>query len=502
MNYGNTVLVRRDNDQWWLGYVQDIDSDQFFIDFDASTVSAEWIHAKDVCPHYFIGDLDRLPLPGLSAHVALRNEDNGPLVFQPATIMENLHCKFCAVHLGDSRDRRIVPVRQLTTQLQPAGSPPSFFGKHNGLVYRKHVVQFGKAHLLRHLKFFPQLMVEACQLEWATGNRHCSASCRFSILPHGMDRFYFHCWSGHSGQYEFGVRVFVRAATDTVTFICAEVHGDSAGYSAFWTVDSLKKACQTYLSQQQSLQRKLEPSTSAKFFAQIGGGFAAAGRKLFTSADSPKVPLQHESEMCITDLSATVLECVLGNTDVVTEFRVSQVCALWRLVLPKSNSERCVMYVLRPVSIREPGDYHITAELSVNERYKFSAIMERSISPNTRAVALVDGRTFKKRSYDFQDDLFASRMQSIIELLEKKSLRVPLFIAKNFIENPARECAAFLRLGLNAQTGNYECRELSSERGWMSMCDELRLINYTVCDGVEFSSLGMQWQTRDAMAGY
>ncbi|XP_055354389.1 uncharacterized protein LOC129600030 [Paramacrobiotus metropolitanus] len=263
VNYGNTVLVKRDDGQWWLGYVQDIEGDHFFVDFDAATINPQWIHSRYLWPHHFLsrasGSQQNSPV-----QVAMRLAEANPMIFRPATIIKEDHSIFFVVRLDEkdspavnwpptSPGSRMVLRNHISVSLSMPGDDDSFFGRTTGFLYRNHVISFPQAQLLPDLDFIPKFMVRTCQLSLPHGDGDRDSTCQFYkiVWEVGMD---FSCTGVHEfalGSHyhmNIGCRLFARLESSTVSFICGEMHYDEAGRSMFWNQDSLTEACDKYLA--------------------------------------------------------------------------------------------------------------------------------------------------------------------------------------------------------------------------------------------------------------
>ncbi|XP_055339395.1 uncharacterized protein LOC129588981 [Paramacrobiotus metropolitanus] len=78
-------------------------------------------------------------------------------------------------------------------------------------------------------------------------------------------------------------------------------------------------------------------------------------------------------------------------------------------------------------------------------------------------------------------------MQTIVNVLQNKDLRLPLIVAKNGYETRLAGSRSFLMLGMNEKTRQFHCRLLTQ---WMTVCETLMLINYTASsEGTGYRSL-------------
>ncbi|XP_055346800.1 uncharacterized protein LOC129594211 isoform X2 [Paramacrobiotus metropolitanus] len=81
-NLANTVLVKLEEGVFCLGYLQDVQGDDVYIDFDCAVICPSWVQTRFVWFHNLIEDSS-----GPDVQVALRSENEqwkGAYVFQPA----------------------------------------------------------------------------------------------------------------------------------------------------------------------------------------------------------------------------------------------------------------------------------------------------------------------------------------------------------------------------------------------------------------------------------
>ncbi|XP_055354379.1 uncharacterized protein LOC129600022 [Paramacrobiotus metropolitanus] len=185
------------------------------------------------------------------------------MVFRRATVVQDDIPVLYAVRLEDHNPAGIslpsphchmVLRNHITVVLPVPGDGGSFFGRTTGFLYKKHVVDYPKAHLLREVKFIPNFVASSSILAFRKGDGNCNAKCRFTTGvmedKKGFQRTGRHAQTGGRGHYhiDVGCRLFAKPESDAITFICAEMHVDQAGRSMFWTEDSLKQACDYYLT--------------------------------------------------------------------------------------------------------------------------------------------------------------------------------------------------------------------------------------------------------------
>ncbi|XP_055354648.1 uncharacterized protein LOC129600220 isoform X2 [Paramacrobiotus metropolitanus] len=308
VNFGNTVLVRRDTGQWWLGYVQDIDSDRFLVDFDSTTDRPAWIQSGQLWPHEFLRQ-SGVSYRGQSVQVALRDVPGGPMVFRPGTITRELcNNMFNGVRLdgADHNQACIVDTCQIVTEL-PIPNKPSFAESGTTFVYRKHVVPFEQAKLLRDVTLLPKFVGRTCRITLGPGDTECDADCEFALANAvGSGEQIFRCAGLHSlsfYMFDVGCRVFARVDTETVTFVCVEMHDNVFGRSMFWTDDDLREACDACLKAQQP---RLAPGILCE--DGLTDTFQTDGE-----------------EMHINELAYPILANILLHFDMITRLQLMQV---------------------------------------------------------------------------------------------------------------------------------------------------------------------------------
>ncbi|XP_055355894.1 uncharacterized protein LOC129601179 [Paramacrobiotus metropolitanus] len=480
VNYTNTVLVRRNNRHWWLGYVQDLDGDRFLIDFDASSLRRRWIPSRHVWPHPLLPRA--VPCPrGLSIHVAVRETPELPMVFRPGTITHEVADLFHGVRLegGDpTSPALIVDQCQFVSTLPPRHSKRSFASGNTTFVYRKHVVNFEQAGLLRDVALLPKFAGRTCRITLGAGDTVCDASCQFArSFAVGSGESTFHCTGLHLPSmphdiraiytFNVGCRMFARVDTGTVTFVCAEVHGNAAGRSMFWTEEALREACQDCVAAQQP---RLSPSISSEHGAMDN----------FQS---------DEEEAHINELPYTILADILLQGDMFTQQRLDRVCTMWRLLLEDyaMARERLRVLDISWLLAEKPVDEEFNVECHY-QTYQLVTKLDRSLTVLTPILALVDtagcfdptkkpdGRDAAGQAHCIRRHEFFDRMQLIRHSLKAQNHRVPLIIMQNSGDRPELN-VVLLDIGpVGEETDQYECRAL---RQWMGACRQLLLVNYT-----------------------
>ncbi|XP_055354656.1 uncharacterized protein LOC129600225 [Paramacrobiotus metropolitanus] len=269
-------------------------------------------------------------------------------------------------------------------------------------------------------------------------------------------------------NFDVGCRVFARAATGTVTFVCAEVHGDALGRSMFWTDDDLKIACQLCLTAQQ-------PSTASGIIRD-GCGMQA---------------LQpDDEEMHINELPYPVLAHILLHCDMITQLWLDRVCILWRLLLEDYAVARQRLRILdiSCLMAETPVEEEFNIECHY-QTYRLVLRLDHSLTVSTQTLALVDtvGCFDPTKEIDWQDAAgyahymkrhdFHDRLKLIRHTLKAQNQRVPLIIIKDGGDCPESVSPVLMDIRDEGEEApRYECR---AQRQWMEVCQQLLFVNYT-----------------------
>ncbi|XP_055343668.1 uncharacterized protein LOC129591826 [Paramacrobiotus metropolitanus] len=244
----------------------------------------------------------------------------------------------------DFENRRVVHRSQLVTEL-PSHDKQCFFGRNEGLLYRKYVIRFERAPEIANLVAMKLYLDSASCIE-AVGNRS-----RVVL--------------------NLGCRFFVRVDDDkrTVAFICAEIHGDALR-ALCWSDNSLKRACELMWKEQQAANR-----------------------------DGPMsiLPWRNTSECNgetgdtrMSDLPHSIMTNVLLNLDVHNQARTRRVCALWHVLLTETAAYVDIIVDICSHLTDEPHDQRSHACL--NYTYKLIILMDQIVTPHTRTLVLLNGR--------------------------------------------------------------------------------------------------------------
>ncbi|XP_055337895.1 uncharacterized protein LOC129587943 [Paramacrobiotus metropolitanus] len=147
MCYQNTVAVHV-NGAMWLGFIQDIDGDRVFIDFDSKKAEARWFEAACVyiLPSYYQYQNRQRDRP---IYAALRDEDDGPFRFQSVVVLHAIAQGMYYVRTNAQciTSSNSVGVRtELVDECQILGpewfTAPTMVQRGRGLLYTKYFVPF------------------------------------------------------------------------------------------------------------------------------------------------------------------------------------------------------------------------------------------------------------------------------------------------------------------------------------------------------------------------
>ncbi|XP_055351035.1 uncharacterized protein LOC129597489 [Paramacrobiotus metropolitanus] len=151
-NINNAVMVNLVGDDFYLAYLQDIDGDLVFVDFDCTKIPSWWVSADRVYRHNLYGERVKHD----SVFVAVREEDNGPYIFRPAKLLRNSTLStnyLCCVSLNTTQDPknsfRVVHQWQLSSVLpsQYTDLPTKITEDH----VEKVVVRVDNMGFLKHI---------------------------------------------------------------------------------------------------------------------------------------------------------------------------------------------------------------------------------------------------------------------------------------------------------------------------------------------------------------
>ncbi|XP_055353412.1 uncharacterized protein LOC129599251 isoform X2 [Paramacrobiotus metropolitanus] len=265
------------------------------------------------------------------------------------------------------------------------------------------------------------------------------------------------------GKYmiDLGCRVFARVGNDTVTFFCAEMHGNAAGRSVFWDQLSLEKACKDYI------REKLK-TICINLDRTLGKA------------------LQHDTEeMSISQLPHPIVSGILLILDVDSQVQTRRVCALWRLLSRNCINNRHFIFDLCSTCQKKPHEDASLKCYSDYRSYKLVTVLD-GILPGRTHTLTQDGN----HVHTSRDAFVQQRMWTVQRVLEAKGIRLPVVIVKN-----GRDCieSPLLTVCHDSDTDTFEYPSLSP---MMSVCEELVLSNYNAWEAILRSALEiLHWDT-------
>ncbi|XP_055350223.1 uncharacterized protein LOC129596863 [Paramacrobiotus metropolitanus] len=175
---------------------------------------------------------------------------------------------------------------------------------------------------------------------------------------------------------------------------------------------------------------------------------------------------QHDfSETIFRDLPHAITACILGFLDIITQPRISGVCALWKLLCADCGVDRHIIFDMRSQDAPKPGHRKGATEWAYLT-YHFISMLDRIITPLTRTLAFVSG----------ERNISMVSMWPIRRILQFKRIRVPSIIGQNSRYSAHPEAWTFRDSCLNSlnDTSNYS---MLSDSGLV--CEQLILRNYT-----------------------
>ncbi|XP_055354658.1 uncharacterized protein LOC129600227 [Paramacrobiotus metropolitanus] len=253
---------------------------------------------------------------------------------------------------------------------------------------------------------------------------------------------------------DFGrCRMFARVGSDTVSFVCAELHGDADGSSMVWDVEGLKDACRGSIILQQTMDDKLNTEN-------------------YRIATSELDAL----EMDIGALPPFILTHILLNLDTFTRSRMRLVCVLWQSILQADAASRDVILDLPHTCRKRPYWEEVTLPYC-NRREKLLTTLNGAVSQHTHGLAFVNVGAATDQLDFMNRDNFRKAVRHCVRILQLRGVRLPLLIIKNGEDIARKAWFMFLKIRRNNDTGENTCEDLSF---FMSVCDQLILLNYTV----------------------
>ncbi|XP_055332534.1 uncharacterized protein LOC129584399 [Paramacrobiotus metropolitanus] len=385
MSYQNTVAVRNTDDSWWLGYIQDMDGDHALIHFDSAKVTARWIHMASIwLLPFYCEDLVHGQPRGCAVYVALRSENNGPLRFRPAVLLDALHgcsTESCGMFylksaepypngLACAAPAELVAAGQVAAQLPPSGPP--LLERRSAFLYTKHFIPFTRAQSVLS-----------------------DASDKFRIIKHLRDAF--------EQEREFFYprrnccRFHMRIERDGCMFITINT---ANAETAQWMATMLAQVLDKHLASRIDLPA-------------IAFALGPARAVILGDTGWESDALHQAVGAHIGQLTPWLVDFILAHLDLYSQMTAKRVCALWSLLLSSPRmTEHIIIHVdnwLHPKVLVDSGNC-----------YKLLKLVSRSISSTTKCLTFLNAFFLYPSSY-------------IEMLLTAMGIRLPLVVFKDQI---------------------------------------------------------------------
>ncbi|XP_055350243.1 uncharacterized protein LOC129596870 [Paramacrobiotus metropolitanus] len=421
MSYQNTVAVYRDDGAWWLGNIQDLEGDLVFISFSSKKAAAGWIHARHVWPVPFLIDSHHWAdnqWKNMPVYVALRDEDDGPFRFRPATLLGSVWGGDWLMFFvttatpetnSDSAHRstrtELVDECQVIRKM-PVDEPPLQY-RNDGLAYSKH--------------FIP--CVRAQEVLSDTSNK-------YRII--GYFRNAFDCHSA-PGKHSEPCRFHLRIEEDGCTFITINAFANDPETAATATTAvTLSRLLETHLANRADLP--------VAAFSNSEGGL----HEKYVEFDS------WNSDAHVCYLPHPLLNEIFSHLDLHARMRIQRVCALWRILLTRKISHFSVSLESCIETLFDKCNW-----------YKIALLLSRTFDSRTQSVVILN-------CIPGYHDLF------LTDLLTVMGIKLPLLVLKNSV---ITQCASVPYLPDKLRRKHGATFQIGLLR---NICERILLYNCTV----------------------
>ncbi|XP_055327295.1 uncharacterized protein LOC129580679 [Paramacrobiotus metropolitanus] len=385
-NLGNTVLVNLTSlDEFLLGYLQDINGDQVFIDFDCERIAPRWVPLQHVW-HY---EKPRITfdLP-CNVYAAVRREVGGPYVVQTAKLLCNW-----------SYDNQFL----------------CCVAEHVSCSTEKY-----QAHIVHHWQLIERL----------PRNRHIDGICRIPIkkvvyrsaklrLLNDVQEFHIERLldvgfrQGHRQIVMDRDSAFARIREEEIVFVIMRIQccyprvmcplSRKCGHNTCWLTDTEKKVAagiENYLFQTTGLTEHL---------GNVGY------RPQPDIAVLSSLALKEQNKFGLSNLPPEIMSTVTYYLDTVSQGKLKRVCELWNTLLSDPTSSD---YITIDFCALSP----LLQRRAETEGYRLGRLLHRIISTRTKTLALVN--------MNYRADTVDPVIALITDILTMKR-RIPLIIIKN-----------------------------------------------------------------------
>ncbi|XP_055355001.1 uncharacterized protein LOC129600489 [Paramacrobiotus metropolitanus] len=389
MSYQNTVAVS-DKGDMLLGFIQDINGDQVFVNFDSSKVKARWVDAACVysMPWYDHQENHQRDKP---VYAALRDEDDGPFRFQSVFIIFSVaackRCYMCYVKAnvqgGDPAKARI----ELIDHRQILGlewfTEPAFLYRNSALGYTKYCASFTTANQLlgqpadrsRVIKHFREVFEEDAALSTLTD------CCRFHL----------------------------RIEANNCVFVVIGV-----GTSADAQQMTMSKLC-IVVERHLATRGKWLPTCSESDPTDI----SAAMNRIESSG------LKSAEAMLFCHLPHWIFSEICSYLDLHSQMKLTRVCALWQQLLSSPGTTKHIRVRLDSMTRETTSDNY--------NCFTVAALLTRTINPATKSLTIIT------RSLGNCCTLF---LPFLLGAMKAVQVHLPLIVLKDFVRNSRGTCTS------------------------------------------------------------
>ncbi|XP_055343081.1 uncharacterized protein LOC129591447 [Paramacrobiotus metropolitanus] len=442
-NFGNTVLVNRGDQVWMLAYVQDVDGDNLYVDYDCSALVPGWIQSEYVWQHVY----DDKPWTPHNVYVAVRSSAEGPYIFRPASVLEIqeplLYATMCAMVSfsateGNPEAKHVVHQWQIVEQLPT--EQPSLGGRVRELPFLKLTIRSDHIHRIHKLKEheilrFMQLVISAARYEC---NSLRAQKDRFFVKLEN-DRLEWllmevHGWDTLANRAS---RNFVFMASAKRRLLCAAENliefytNPKREQEARWTAYILASAQNGYgLPDSLALQR-----VANEWFAPCKCQYLfpvrSRDRCLYRYVCDHTVPssagrFAHSDSIVFVPgtFAVTVLPEVLLQLDSCSRARMKRVCHLWNEVLKTVSFAAFV--VIDFLTIRQ---YPLVCAETLG--YVIGCVADRSVNRSTQTLALLHlGR---------RGNVYGA-LSTVATVLSQRKIRLAIVVIKSCVVTLELDC--------------------------------------------------------------
>ncbi|XP_055350247.1 uncharacterized protein LOC129596873 isoform X2 [Paramacrobiotus metropolitanus] len=386
-NLGNTVLVNLTRaDEYLLGYLQDINADQVFIDFDSERIAPQWVPMQRVWHHDKPSLIAELPC---DVHVAVRREAGGPYIFGPAKLLcscssyDQFLCCVSLEHASSTSEKpsiRIVHSWQLIHRL-PSNWRPDRICR---LPIKKVVYGSDQPHSIRDIQ-----------------ERHIER-----ILDVGFRH-------GNRPRDQGRDRVFVRVTAKKFMFLimriqccCPSSKTRECLQSSCWLTSTTRKVAAGIEHCLYNLSRRLNQTHMLNL---------CYGQRQPVIRVLPP-PSAGKKELALFNLLPEILSIVICYLDIVSQGKLKRVCSVWNAVICDRAFSTCITIDFSTLSRQ-------ILRRAETEGYHIALLLHRFVNAKTKTLALIN--------MDYRTECNNPVISLVANWLIIARIILPLIIVKN-----------------------------------------------------------------------